>query len=690
MSADPTPSSGQPLDGIAPAASSEAQTVAAAPAPTAAPKPEVQRAKRTILTLGTLAYVAYVGWCGFLLMTLPSPTGDLQELVRIGSMSALVGAAAFVVIGLFLLQRIARADVTIATRQRSLVKMVLILIPGIAISAAVPFMIVREPALTLDMTPSRSQDLVAPVAVTIDAQRATQTLNKLGYRVIQYLWDTNNDNKVDEKTVEPRLTKVFTSVGTSVVSVTIRLENNDTRRLSKRIVIPKAVFSLAPEEPTVDKSIRFDVTELVSDPGQIKEVQWDFDGDAVADVTVDKPVADHIYFKTGTYLVTAVIQLQNGTQQTYQRSIDVGDPKPLPFPVTITTEPKNLLGPAPFGVIFKIDTQEPLKEVTWDFGDGKTDKGPSLTRIGHSFDSPGTYSVVTQIRSASGGQTAELVTLVRATPTLQISDLSFEGTPDVRNATITGEVPLSIELTPKTSLPLIKFNWEVQEATSSDITGTTVRAIYRREGTYTLTLLAENADGKTMRMPITVNVQPPGAEPAIAMKPEGGVAPLRVVFDASDTFIPPGQQIAGFRWLFGDERQAREGELGAARVEHTYEEPGEYTVSLTVVLSSGKTFNAKRIIVVRRPTLAACLTASRVNVQVGKGVEFDSACSTGTLQSILWDVRSTEQQNVVIAQSPLPKYVHVFDAVGTYEVKLTVKDASGYEDTKSVTVTVTP
>ena len=69
-------------------------------------------------------------------------------------------------------------------------------------------------------------------------------------------------------------------------------------------------------------------------------------------------------------------------------------------------------------------------------------------------------------------------------------------------------------------------------------------------------------------------------EASFEANPTEGEAPLEVEFDASDSHSPDGE-IVNYRWDFGDGH----GEYGenAVVVEHTYEEPGEYTAELTVM-----------------------------------------------------------------------------------------------------------
>lgn len=670
----------KPVDGIQ----------ASAPAPVSAPSvpKSVLAAKRGILGIGATAYAAYVFWCIFLLMALPDPTGGGQNLTMIGLLSVSGVGIGILLISVFALRRIGVSATSSATHRLSAIKLGAAVIPLMILSAATPPMILREPALPVDIIePTDPAAFVAPVTVTLSTERASEILRKRGLKVIKYQWDTEGDGKVNEETILPRTTVLYQRQGVYIVNVRAILDGGATRKLVKRVTIPQQVFSLQPLQPVVEKPVKFSIASLITDPKQLKTVEWSFgDGSPVQKLTTVDTA--HTYFATGTYEVTAIVQMANQTQGSYKKEIVVSEQPPLPFPIQLITEPKTLVGPPPFGVIFRLETEEDLKDIAWSFGDGKEDRGATLDRQSHSFDAPGIYPVVVRARSASGSL-AEITAIVRVTELLSLRDLKFEGS-TVNNNSISGEAPLTVTLTPKTTTPLVQFSWEIPDDPNIQAEKETLQAIFRDEGSYVITLVAQGAEGKSMRQTITVNVDPPSAEPNIQMKPDGGAAPLTVSFDASQSFIPPNETIAGFKWLFGDETQGdRNPEIGSARVTHTYKSPGEFTVKLSIVLSSGKQFTSERTIIVRRPTLSACITPSRLSVQEGKGIEFDAACSTG-VTSALWDVRSDDQPSVILAQSEDNSYVHVFEKEGEYTVSLTVKDAWGGQEKTSVHITVTP
>lgn len=673
-------------------AASSVDAIAAPDAgPTAINPASLRRGKKVVLLFSGIFYASFALWCAFLLIALPSPTGEWRSIQSIGTISSLAGVLAFVGAGLFALKRISSSKASIATRRRSLLKTILVLLPGVLLGAATPILISREPSLPLDIIePRDTADFVAPIAVTLSAERTATILRNLGYRAIKYQWDTDGDGKMNDETVEPKTTVVYERLGVYLPAVRVQLEGGGYRRIVRRVSIPRAVFSVTPARPIVERVTKFSVAGLLTDTKSLKQVQWDF-GDGNPPVIINAPDTAYTYYAVGDYNVTAVLQMQNQSQITYKRVVAVQEPPPLPFPITLSTEPKTLIGPVPFGVLLRLETAVPLKEVAWSFGDGKEDRGANLLRTSHIFESPGIYPTVVRARSQDG-KLAEITTIVRATEVLSLQNLQFDGQPGVQNGKIVGEVPVEVRLTPKTATPLVQFNWEIPDNLDMQADGKTLMGIFRKEGKYTVTLMAEGAGGMSMRMPIAIEVKPPSAEPTIILTPDGGTAPLAVTFDASQSFIPPGETVAGFKWLFGDERQgnSREPQLGAARVEHTYQEPGAYIISLSIVLISGREFTSRRTIVVRKPDLSACLTASRLRVQAGKGVEFDSSCSTGEITSLLWDVRRDDDPKIVQAQSSDQSYVYVFNEEGEYTVTLSLKDSYGNQDKKTVSIYVAP
>jgi PKD repeat protein len=635
--------------------------------------PTVKRARSILLFIGGGGYAIYLLICMVLIIMFPALTETLGYMVPFGVMFALIGLVIVVAASGVSVMRILQAKVPDNVRNMSLLR-TLVFLPGIILGAMVPTIITGEPPIGIDIHPANPAQLIAPLAIDLNLERAVKILRSRGQNPIEYHWDFDGDGQVDQETVIPEVTAIYERQGINNVLVRLVMSDQSVRVLGRRLIIQQAVFSVNPVVPIIEEPVVFSVARLFEDPLQIREIQWDLDGDGEVDEVTDGPSVTYTYFKTGTYTVSAVVMLANQAQTQFTRTIEAHLPPEKAFPIDLKTEPGYLYGASPFGVLFKAETDIPLDQVRWLFGDGTEGEGE---RIAHTFREVGDYPVTMKARS-SDGEIVEISKVVRVVEELKLPDLSFDGTPEVKGGSrISAEVPVTIKLTPHTNTPFVEFLWEVPDATEVRSTDMNLEAVYRRTGTYTITLVGRDADDRVLRKQITVKVNPPSSLVTIMMEPEGGIAPLTVTFDASETFIP-GKSISGFEWDFGDQTPKH---FGGAQVEHRFVEAGTYNVILTVRTTTGEEHASERTIVVRAPVLDACILPSRTSGNAPLGINFSSDCSVGAITEYLWDFGDG-------TQSDQPNPVHVFEEDGVYNVELELTDTFGQKKAKTITITV--
>lgn len=159
--------------------------------------------------------------------------------------------------------------------------------------------------------------------------------------------------------------------------------------------------------------------------------------------------------------------------------------------------------------------------------------------------------------------------------------------------------------------------------------------------------------------------------------PATGYAPLSVAFTDMST-----GEITGWQWDFGD---------GSTSVEqnptHTFNDPGDYLVSLTVTSSKGTSTIEKLVVATEvngsPPPGApvADFTVSQIAGVAPLTVEFTNE-SYGDISGILWDFGDGTTS---VEENP----VHVFNSPGSYQVTLTV-DGPGGTDSVFTTITANP
>ena len=134
-----------------------------------------------------------------------------------------------------------------------------------------------------------------------------------------------------------------------------------------------------------------------------------------------------------------------------------------------------------------------------------------------------------------------------------------------------------------------------------------------------------------------------------------------IIFNGSKSFDPDGYAITSYSWDFGDGTGPGTGEV----VEHTYNNPGEYNVTLTVINSEGKSDNATKKIVVLTPPIADFTYSVS-----GDTVTFTDT-SSGNIEGWYWEFGDGETST---NQNPTHTYTL---GEQDYEVTLVVSDENG-------------
>lgn len=144
-------------------------------------------------------------------------------------------------------------------------------------------------------------------------------------------------------------------------------------------------------------------------------------------------------------------------------------------------------------------------------------------------------------------------------------------------------------------------------------------------------------------------------------------ATVDVKFDASASKVRSGK-ISQFIYDFGEGKPASEGE--GVKI-YRYTIPGEYTVKLTVVKTTGEKESVSRNIIIKEIPRKLELSSSVSKGIVGKTVEFNTVGTVGQIESYSWDFGD--------GTPPLqePNAVHIFEKAGTYTVKLSANYADG-------------
>ena len=371
-------------------------------------------------------------------------------------------------------------------------------------------------------------------------------------------------------------THAFTAVGTYNVILTVSGPGGTssvTRQITvQNPTIPAPIAALVASQTTgsAPLTVQFDASDS---SGQIDSYNWDF-GDGQLGTG---RIVTHTFSAAGEYQVRLLV-VGPGGQSAAQAAITAVRPPDAPV-ASFTAAPTS--GNIPLTVQFDASgSTGPIDSYAWDFGDGQPGDGLSPS---HTFTASGTYTVRLTVSGPGGSSSMDLA--VSATEPIAPPDAAFEIN------TLGTHAPLDVEFINQTSGENLTFAWNFGDGQIS--AERAPRHTFVSPGTYTVTLTAEGPGGTDSAQRTLEVSAPPELVAAFTVNPPGGEAPLTVQLEAVQT-----PNLAAYAWAFSDG-----GTAAGPSASYTFLNPGDYSVTLTVTGTDGRTASADQTVAVSAPVV---------------------------------------------------------------------------------------
>lgn len=244
-----------------------------------------------------------------------------------------------------------------------------------------------------------------------------------------------------------------------------------------------------------------------------------------------------------------------------------------------------------------------------------------------------------------------------------------------------GNPPLNVEFDASDSYDpdgeIVKYEWDFGDGSKGR--EVTTSHTYTTRGTYTATLtVTDDENQKSMASTEITAGNPPVA--AFTADPTEGSSPLKVSFDASESYDPDGQ-ITLYDWDFGD------GTKGKGKfVTHTFTNIADRTVTLTVRDNEGLTdWTSIQIKITANPV--ARFTSSQKRGEPPLKITFDASNSkpsekAGSITKYEWDFGDG-------SGAAFGKVVnHTYTKTGVHTVTLQITDNKGFKDSATTEIYV--
>ena len=428
---------------------------------------------------------------------------------------------------------------------------------------------------------------------------------------------------------------------------------------------PMASFVYSPSAPLTQAPITFDGSSSFDLDGSIVSHVWNF-GDGS---TGTGSLVQHQYNTGGTYSVSLTVTDDRGLTNSKVQSIAVSNaanPTAL-FDFSPTAPQVNqqvFFNAAKSTAV----TGRTIARYDWDFGNGRQDSGQLASEV---FTKAGTFVVLLTVTDDVGkkGTTSQSVTVGG-------TDLPVTFTFSPTSPTVGQTVFFN-----GTGSNITSYAWDFGDGSTG--VGATPSHTYATAATYVVRLTVTDNDAKTATTTNNVTVSTGSTPTLIAIftvSPSPARVRQQVTVDASQST----GSIVSYEWNFGDSTTIYT--TAFRTFTHAYEVVGEYTITLTVVDTSGRRAS-KAVgisIVAVGPLPVANFTFSPSPATVGSPVLFDAGLSTGAIVRYEW----VFGDSLTVYGYLTATTTHPYAAAGSYSVTLTVTDSSGNQSTLSRVVIV--
>ena len=227
---------------------------------------------------------------------------------------------------------------------------------------------------------------------------------------------------------------------------------------------------------------------------------------------------------------------------------------------------------------------------SWDFGDGTSGTGVTVT---HIYRTVASFVAVLTVTDSRGAQSFTSRAVVVAPGTPPTPAFTFSPTPAVVDQTVFFNATASRAAPGRT---LVKYDWDFGKGTTGS--GVTVSKSYESAGAYTVTLTTTDDAGASATVSQVVNVTNPQPSAAFTVTPASPAAGETVIVNASSTSGPSA--IVSYIWDFGVGASPSTGTGVSSSTSYPGAVVGSTKViTLTVTDSAGRTSVTSRQVTIK-------------------------------------------------------------------------------------------
>ncbi len=415
------------------------------------------------------------------------------------------------------------------------------------------------------------------------AYLSSQATPTAGDLITKYKW-VFGDGSSDSTTSPSPFPHVYPAYGSYQTCLTITTAFGCTKTECKTVVLIDssvlnchANFTLS-GAGAAPSTIQFTSTSTFVTGGTAATFSWHF-GDGSSSSTISNPV--HVYTAPGNYNVCLRIASSTGCIDSICKTVTITNPVPAcnaEFQFALDSPTNYKLVRFYAGVNTAYPNNDPVVERKWRFGDGDSLTG-NVQNPTHTYANAGTYTVCLRVKTQSGCISELCKTVVVAPPPFVCTAVAaFTYIPVSSLVKFNSNVS-----TPGANDTIISRKWVFGDSTV--LTGNVVdpQHQYAHPGIYNVCLTIKTVKGceRTFCAIVTATNVNSNCVPQFTYQ---RIAPKKVAFNSTMSWIPVGDSIIERKWTFGDGVSLTG---TTANPTHEYNNYGIYTVCLRIKTALG-------------------------------------------------------------------------------------------------------
>ncbi|MBS3815950.1 MAG: S8 family serine peptidase [Candidatus Thermoplasmatota archaeon] len=302
-----------------------------------------------------------------------------------------------------------------------------------------------------------------------------------------------------------------------------------------------------------------------------------------------------------------------------------------------------------------------IAEYIWTI-DGEEYRGELIP---YTFDEPGEYEVTLTVKDGEDNTDSDAVMITVKDATDPVADAGED-----KNVEEDTEVIFDGNAS-SDNVEIVEYTWNI---TGEEFGGERINYTFDDPGEYEVTLTVRDAEGNTDTDTVIVTVKDITDPVADAGEDKNVDEDTDVTFDGTGS--SDNVEIVDYIWNIEGE------EFDVRMFDYTFDDPGEYEVTLMVRDAAGNTDTDTLNVTVKDATAPVADVGEDKNVEEGDEVTFDGSGSSDNVEIVEynWTIDGDKFEGKMVN--------YTFHESGEYDVTLMVKDAAGNSGSNTITVDV--